>query len=228
MPRSRPLIVLLTALFLVVAACGDDDGPDTAETPVDEGATGSGASGEDDVVEADDEDEDESPSGAAPPSVPPETAPDAEAEVPPAESGGEHDGMGDPIVFVADLIGGAVVPGPGHPEATGRLEIESDVDGNLCFDLRVQGLSSDVIHADIHEEAAGERADPVFAIGPPSSVDGDTDVWSDVCEDVDEALVERITHDPAGFSADVHTVDLGSGAIRGQLQLATIFDLTLS
>lgn len=232
MPRWRPMVVLMIALFLVVVACGDDDAPESAKTSVDEGAPVDGAGDGGDAGAADDEDagaeEDESPSGGAPDPEPPETVPDAEAEVPPAESGGDHDGMGDPLVLVADLTGGAVVPGPGDPAATGRLEIESDIDGDLCFDMRVQGLSDEVTQSDIHEGGAGESADPVISIGPPTAVDGDTDVWSDVCVGVDQAVFERMTNDPDGFYADIHTGELGSGAIRGQLEPATIFDLTLT
>ncbi len=141
---------------------------------------------------------------------------------------GEGDGLGDPLVFVADLDGDGEVPGPGDPAAAGRVEVESAVNGEWCFDMEATGLSADVTDAHIHFGPAGNSGDVVIPIGMPTSTDGDTDTWTDVCVAVADDLVAEVLDAPDAFYANIHTTDFGGGAIRGQLQPSTIFDLTLS
>lgn len=210
MSRARILFLSLSVVALFAAGCGDD-----AETGSDASTTT--ASSADDPDGADDTT-----------TTTASTVPDAEAEDPPADAGNEDDGLGDPVVFVAALSGETEVPGPGDPAATGRAEVESDVNGDLCFDMVAEGLDSDVTDSHIHEAAAGDSGGVVIPIGTPTSTDGDTATWTDVCISVDSALVDRINADPAAFYANIHTSNFGGGAIRGQLEQATIFDLTLS
>jgi hypothetical protein len=229
--RLRLLLVPVSALVLLASACGDDGDEvvldDTAITEAVDDGFGTGP----DEQSADDRGPDDAAAGAGEDEQPPETTatvPDAEAEPPPEGAGGEDEGMGDSLVLVAELSGEAEVPGPGDPAGTGRTEIETDVDGDLCFDMVATGLGSEVTDAHIHEGAAAVSGGVVIPIGPPTATEGDTDTWTDVCVDVDDAIVERITADPSAFYANVHTAQFGAGAIRGQLQQASIFDLELS
>ena len=222
---SRRSLALLVALScLLGGACGDDD--DTAaDESVDPNATATVV--EDDDEGADDDapagDDDGGGGGAAT-----TTVPDAAAEDPPADAGGEDEGLGDQQVFVADLSGDAEVPGPGDAGATGRAEIEDGDDGRICVDMVADGLDSGVTAAHIHEGEAGASGGPVVTIGDPSATEGATARWTDVCVPVEADVRDRIAADPSAFYVNVHTPAFPDGAVRGQLQAATIFDLTLS
>ena len=206
----RPLALLIAASCLAFGACGDDD-DSAADESVEPNATAT-------VVEPDGTDADEEEETTT---TTTSTVPDATAEEPPGESGGEGEGLRDEQVFVADLAGDGAA-------ASGRAEIESTPDGQFCFDMVAEGLSSEITGAHIHEGAAGASGGVVVPIGGPTSREGETDTWTDVCVAVDSALRQRIADDPAGFYVNVHTADLPNGAVRGQLESATIFDLTLS
>ena len=207
----RLLVALLTAFALI--ACGDDDaggddaGPTTPEAP------------ESTTTEAEAPDETTT-------TVSPDPAEDPAPDDP--EDPGEGDGLGDPLVFVAELTGETEVPGPGDDGATGRVEVESAVSGEWCIDMEATGLSADVTDSHIHFGTAGSSGDVVIPIGEPTATDGDTDVWDDVCVEVEDELVAEILDAPQAFYANIHTADFGAGAIRGQLAAATIFDLELS
>lgn len=212
---SRPVRSLALALVVLVsvASCGDeasDAAPEETVTIDDTVGT----------EETTDDAEDDSTTTS--------TVVDATAEEPPAASGGQDEGLGDPVVFTADLVGDTEIPGPGSPKAAGRVEIESDVNGDLCFDMVVDDLDAVVVGAHIHQAPAGASGEVVIPIGDPTSTSDGAATWSDVCIDVDDALVQQMSQDPSAFYANVHTETYGDGAVRGQLQSATIFDLTLS
>ena len=221
---SRRSLALLVALScLLVGACGDDD--DTAaDESVDPNATAT-------VVEDDEEGaDDDAPAGDdyGGRDASTTTVPDAAAEEPPADAGGEEEGLGDQQVYVADLSGDTEVPGPGDAGATGRAELEAGDDGEVCIDMVAEGLDSGVTAAHVHEGAAGASGGPVVTIGTPSSTEGATARWTDVCVPVDAEVRDRMAADPSAFYVNVHTSTFPDGAVRGQLQAATIFDLTLS
>lgn len=210
-PRSARLLAALFAFALFVAACGDDD-----DSSDDSDATTTTTSTT--APPADDGGDEE---------VTTTTTTDG-ADDPPDDVGSEDEGLGDPLVFVATLSGSTEVPGPGDAAGTGRIEIESDLDGNLCFDMVATGLDADVTASHIHEAPAGSSGGVVIDIGLPTSTDGDTDKWTNVCLDVADDVIERMNANTAGFYANVHTATFGDGAVRGQLEQATIFDLELS
>lgn len=212
-PRTIRLLAVLLGLALLAVACGDDD--DSAD---DTTTTTSTTSDPGDEASPPDESGTSSTSTTAEPG----------AEDPPGDTGGEDEGLGDPLVFVGTLSGDTEVPGPGDPAGSGRVEIESDVDGELCFDMVATGLGSAVTASHIHEAAAGASGGVVIDIGLPTSSAGDTDTWSDVCVVVADDVIERMNATPSNFYANVHTQTFGQGAVRGQLEQATIFDLTLS
>lgn len=207
-------VAVVASLLLGLAACGDDDATDegasTTTTPETTSTTSTTA-----------DEPDETTTTTAAPEVPAE-------EEPSVDDPGEGDGLGDPLVFVADLTGDTEVPGPGDPAGSGRIEIESAVNGEWCIDMQATGLSAGVTDSHIHFGPEGNSGDVVVPIGAPTATDGDTATWDDVCVTVEDSLVAEILDAPQAFYANIHTTDFAGGAIRGQLEASTIFDLTLS
>lgn len=232
----RPLCALLLALAVV--ACGDDDTSD--ESVVDAPSSSAPEADQDgggDVVEAGDDGtgtDDSAGTGDADPGGATDDEPDT--TVPTDDPAGEapdgaasqDEGRDEPLVLVGDLTAGAAVPPPGDEGASGRVEIQAEGDGTLCVDMVVSGLDSEVSAAHIHQGATGTSGGVVVGIGVPTTTDGGTDTWQDVCVEVDPAVLERIESDPGAHYANIHTGDHPESAVRGQLQQASIFDLTLS
>ena len=205
----RRLAAALLPVLLLVAACGgEDDGAAEVEstTTAPESAT----------PEADIEE----------PATTTTTTTEPGAVEPP-DGAGEDEGLGDPLVLVADLTGQAEVPGPGDAGGAGRFELESAGGTTVCIDMVVTGLAAEVTDAHIHEDAAGASGGVVVPIGVPTSSAEGEDRWDDVCIEVDLAVLDRLATDPSGFYANVHSATFGAGAVRGQLALASIFDRTL-
>ncbi len=198
LPPVGLVIGLVIALVIGLAGCGDDD-VGGADTTTSTSTT-----------------------------VADTTATDDSAEDPPSGDPGEDDGLGDPLVFVADLTADTEVPGPGDDDGAGRIEIESAAVGEWCIDMEVAGLGADVTDSHIHFGPAGNSGDVVIPIGAPTASGGDTETWTDVCVTVADDLVAEIVDAPDAFYANVHTADFGGGAVRGQLESSTIFDLVLS
>ena len=113
--------------------------------------------------------------------------------------------------FHANLTGANEVP-PADPDGTGvaHLAVASALN-TLCADLKVQDIGS-VTAAHIHRGAAGVNGPPVVTLSAP---DDDND--SDDCDVVNDAVLDEIVANPAGFYVNVHTADHPNGAIRGQL-----------
>jgi hypothetical protein len=113
--------------------------------------------------------------------------------------------------FHANLTGANEVPA-GDPNGTGtaHLAVASALN-TLCADLKVQDIGA-VTAAHIHRGAAGVNGPPVVTLSAP---DDDND--SDDCDVVNDAVLDEIVANPAGFYVNVHTADHPNGAIRGQL-----------
>ncbi len=203
--RSVVTLVPVLAVLLTLGACDGDDSDDAAD-----GQTTTSAETRPEV-----------------PDTPDEPLPEDAAEAPP-DVGDEDEGLGDPLVFIADLTGDTEVPGPGDDAGTGRIEIESAAPGEWCIDMEATGLSSEVTDSHIHFGTEGRSGDVVIPIGAPTETDDDTDTWTDVCVSVEEDLANEVIDAPQAFYANIHTVDHPNGAIRGQLEPSSIFDLTLS
>lgn len=227
----RSLCALLLALAVV--ACGDDDTSEesVADTPS-TSAPEADPDGGGDAVEAAEDGTGTTVGGdpgGATDDEPGTTVPtdDPAGEVPDGAAS-QDEGRDEPLVLVAELTAGAAVPPPGDEGASGRVEIQTEGDDTLCVDMVVSGLDSAVSAAHVHEGAAGTSGGVVVGIGVPTTTDGGTDTWQDVCVGVDPAVIERIESDPGGHYANVHTAAHPESAVRGQLQQASIFDLMLS
>jgi hypothetical protein len=117
--------------------------------------------------------------------------------------------------FTATLTGTAEVPGPGDPNGggafTGTLVI-GEASAQLCYQLEVTDLSSEVTAAHIHVGAAGESGPVSTALTPP--IGGPVDE----CVTLNAEDVLALMDDPAGFYVNVHSQAHPDGAVRGQLQ----------
>lgn len=125
---------------------------------------------------------------------------------------------------------------PGQDGATGTFtfRINSDLD-IVCYDITLEGVSGEYMSpaktaTHIHEAATGASGPPRLAFPDPTPV-GDGPRTSSGCmqgpfttgvapdgtdtgEGFDLASIEA---NPAGFTADSHTVDFVAGVVRGQL-----------
>lgn len=207
----RILLLVCLPIAVLLAACGDDG----AAAPA--GATTTATSevpDDDDVV--DDEPVVDTTETTVDTGAPAGDAPRA---------GAADEGLGDALL-VADLDPDAEVPGPGVDGAAGRFEAEL-VEGVLCVDAVVTGLQSPVIGAHVHQGDAGDNGPVVVDIGGPSLTDGGVATWSEICVEVDDALIDALAAAPEGHYVNVHTELAPDGAVRGQLAVASIFERSL-
>jgi LPXTG-motif cell wall-anchored protein len=127
-----------------------------------------------------------------------------------------HDGNG--TMLMARLSGANEVPDPGDPNGTGMAMVSVQENGQVCFDIKVSNLTLPVAAAHIHKGAAGV-AGPVVV---PFITQPDADGMFSGCVTVeDQALVQDIAANPAGYYVNVHTPDYPKGAIRGQLAMSS-------
>ena len=83
--------------------------------------------------------------------------------------------------------------------------------GTLCYILNVGGLEGGTV-AHIHRGAAGTNGPPLITLETP------TDGASGGCTPVAADLAAEVLANPAGFYVNVHTQEIPTGAIRGQLK----------
>lgn len=127
-------------------------------------------------------------------------------------------------------------PAPGEPGATGtftfRINSELDI---ICYDITLEGVTGDYMSpantaTHIHQAALGEAGPPRIAFPDPTPVgDGPrsssgclqgpftTGVEANGADTGDGFTLAQIEQNPAGFTADSHTVDFSAGVVRGQL-----------
>jgi hypothetical protein len=115
--------------------------------------------------------------------------------------------------LTATLLGGDAEDPPGDPDGTGTATITIDPDTReVCWDLTTENIA-DATASHIHEGAAGVSGGVVV----PLDVDGFSGTASDCATAPDEADLDAILANPAGFYVNIHTEDYPPGAIRGQL-----------
>jgi len=111
----------------------------------------------------------------------------------------------------ATLTGPVEIP-PGDPGGSGTAEFQVNIgQGQICFSLSVQHLSTPVIAAHIHVAPAGQAGPIVVPLAAP--VTG----TSSGCVDVARALAKDILQHPEAYYVNVHTTAFPAGAVRGQL-----------
>jgi hypothetical protein len=82
--------------------------------------------------------------------------------------------------------------------------------GEVCWDISVNDLTSPVILAHIHQGAGGTNGPIVVDfMEPVNGLNG--------CVSADAALIKAIRQDPAGYYVNVHTETYPGGEVRGQL-----------
>ena len=113
--------------------------------------------------------------------------------------------------LVAPLDGGAVVPAPGAPSASGHARLILDADtGQVCWELTVSRVDAPT--------AAHLHTAPLGAVGPVTvaltAVAGGPATG---CATVPAELVASVAAHPQGFYVDVHDDAFPAGAVRGQL-----------
>jgi CHRD domain/S-layer homology domain len=127
--------------------------------------------------------------------------------------------VGGSQAIFASMSGDAEVPGPGDPNGSGTVALNSTaVDGLVCmtWDIDV-GLADVPTMAHVHEGAPDEAGPIHFALPAPQMAAGEQTFETSCIPDLDQALIDELFADPAGFYVNIHTAALPDGAIRGQL-----------
>lgn len=190
--RRAPLLLLVAALGL--AACSSDD------PTMDPSPTASDTASETETAT-----ETETPS--ATPSETVTTNPDE------PETGSENGAEAD-MTLTADLAGAMVVPGPGDPSGSGSFNatiIMNEAAGELCYQLEVADMSSEVTAAHVHAGAEGQAGEVRVQLTPP--IGGPVDE----CVALNASDLVPIMDDPSQFYVQVHSQGHPDGALRAQL-----------
>jgi hypothetical protein len=108
---------------------------------------------------------------------------------------------------------GQEVPAPSSGGAHGTFSYEIDGD-ELCYTLKVTGLSAPAVAAHIHV-APRNVPGPVVV---PLAVENATSFEVSDCTIASSALLAQIEEDPSGYYVNVHTPTNQPGEIRGQLK----------
>jgi hypothetical protein len=120
-----------------------------------------------------------------------------------------------PMFFGAELKGANEVPGPGDPD--GRAVAVVRIQGQqVSYALAWRGLAA-VTASHIHIGAAGTPGGVKVAFFGGALPANFTAVTGTVTV-TDQALLDSIVADPAGFYANIHTTEFPGGAVRGQLR----------
>jgi len=116
----------------------------------------------------------------------------------------------DSVSFEVDLLGEAVVPGPGAG-AEGRAFVTLEPSrGQVCFTITTEGLDM-ATGAHLHAGGPGEAGDVVVSLDPPS------EGRAEGCATADGTLLERMAARPLDYYVSVRTESFPEGAVRGQL-----------
>lgn len=190
--RRAPLLLLVAALGL--AACSSDD------PTMDPSPTASDTASETETAT-----ETETPS--ATPSETVTTNPDE------PETGSEVGTEAD-MTLTAELAGAMVVPGPGDPAGSGSFNatiVMNEAAGELCYQLEVADMSSEVTAAHVHAGAEGQAGEVRVQLTPP--IGGPVDE----CVALNASDLVPIMDDPSQFYVQVHSQGHPDGALRAQL-----------
>jgi len=138
----------------------------------------------------------------------------ADQEEPSAGSSADTTSEGaneDTPALVAELSGGAEVPGPGDEDASGEATVRPDAAaGEVCFTIALEGVD-EAMAAHIHEGGPDVAGPVVVPLEPPA--EGSVEA----CAEAEAELLEQLVAEPEGFYVNVHNAEFPDGAARGQL-----------
>jgi hypothetical protein len=115
------------------------------------------------------------------------------------------------------LTGAEEVPGPGDPNATGRVDLRlNQGQHEICFKISWADIDGQVFAGHIHVGPAGTPGPIVVTLFTGSF--GGTGSTTGCVEGVDAALIKAIRHNPSGYYVNLHSQpNFPGGAVRGQL-----------
>jgi hypothetical protein len=118
------------------------------------------------------------------------------------------------VTLVApDLAGSNEFPGPGDPDGSGSATVYLDANaGIVCWAFQFSGLATPLTGSHIHQGDAGTSGPIVVNFGADSGC----------TSGVSTSLIDDIVADPVGFYVNLHNADFPTGAIRQQLETATL------
>ncbi len=126
-------------------------------------------------------------------------------------------------IHIADLSGDQEVPGPGDPDGLGYAELRIDpAGGQVCAYIAVEEIAEPTA-AHIHAGAEGVAGGVVVTLPTPTA--GEVD---DCVDGLDEATLQAIVDDPAGYYVNVHNAEYQDGAIRGQLGAVDVGSVSIA
>lgn len=198
----RRVAVAVLSATLVLAACSSDD-PVLEESP----------SPSDTVTET--EEESPTPTETETETTEPELPTDEPTTEPAEPETGSEIGAEADMVLTAELTGATEVPGPGDPAGSGSFQstiVLNEAAGELCYELEVADLGSEVTAAHIHMGAEGEAGEVHIPLTPP--IGGPVEE----CVTVNATELVPLMDDPAQFYVNVHSQGHPDGAVRGQLE----------
>jgi hypothetical protein len=116
--------------------------------------------------------------------------------------------------FIAHLIGGSEVPGPGDEDGSGTAYVAIDTaHSRICWRIDAAGMTLPASMAHIHDGVAGEAGAVVVPLGAPAA-----DGMSAGCARADALALVNIVDKPSAYYVNVHNGDFPNGALRGQLE----------
>ena len=136
---------------------------------------------------------------------------------------GSSPAAAEPEPLVASATGAEEVPGPGDPDGTAEGSFTVDAaTGELCYLVAAGGIQpAAAMH--IHEAPRGV-AGPVVVTLDAGRINADTET----CMTVEVALATDILADPGGYYLNLHSAEFPNGAVRGQLAVPVVDEVSLS
>jgi hypothetical protein len=111
----------------------------------------------------------------------------------------------------ADLSSANEVPDSGTAASGSAALTLNQGQGEICVDIDSSGLQGIVVAGHIHSAPAGVNGGVVVNLGVNSAQ------FSACVDGVDPALIKAIRQHPENYYVNVHTTEVPSGEIRGQL-----------
>ena len=113
----------------------------------------------------------------------------------------------------AILRGANETPIPGDPDGSGTATLRFNPGhGEICYSLRVAGITLPATAANLYQGAAGVSGAFVASLRPPTTTGS-----SDGCVVLSHDVLVAMMRNPSAYYVNVFTSDFAYGALRGQL-----------